>query len=190
MAEWYCCNCNECLYMDLNDRNRYDNNEAYCTKRYHYYPMSDRACERYFVYDENRRSSSSCYLTTIVCNILNYPDNSDYLVTLRKFRDNYMRLKPNLLPILYEYDVIGPLLSKYISDDKNKNQVASNLLNNYIIPVTNLIKSNNYEQAINKYIEMVNKLKQLYNVDITLNIENTNEITGKGYLLKKSNLLN
>lgn len=183
MYEWYTCYCRECLKMDLSDRNRYDNNEAYCTERRHYYNINDRACSTYFEYDENRRSTSStCYITTIVCNILKYDDNCDCLNTLRKFR-NYMLTQPCLLSILYEYDVIGPIISKYIEEDKNKEQIANNLYNNYIKPTVTLIENKDYSLAINKYTDMVNILKKLYNIDIALTIDEE-KITGKGYLKK------
>lgn len=183
MYEWYVCYCRECIKMDLSDRNKYDNNEAYCTERRHYYNINDRACSTYFVYDENRKSSSSsCYITTIVCNILKYDDNCHCLNILRKFR-NYMLTQPCLLSILYEYDVVGPIISKNIMEDENKKQIATHLYNNYIEPTVRLIENNFYDLAIKKYVEMVNSLKKLYNIDMVLNIEEE-KITGKGYLKK------
>lgn len=183
MYEWYACYCRECLKMDLSDRNKYDNNEAYCTERKHYYNTNDRACFTYFIYDENRnQNSSGCYITTIVCDILKYSDNCNCLNVLRQFRD-YMLTKPSLMSILYEYDVIGPIIAKNILNDQNKEQIATHLYNNYISVVVRLIENKNYDLAIKKYTEMVNLLKKLYNVDITLNVEEE-KVTGKGYLKK------
>lgn len=42
--EAICCGkcCGDCLYMDLNDSNRYG--DYYCGKKGKYYPASDRTC--------------------------------------------------------------------------------------------------------------------------------------------------
>lgn len=162
------CNCHECLKMDLSDRNKYDNCKAYCTAYRRYININDHACSSYFIYDENRKniSSSNCYITTTMCNVLGFEDNCDYLTTLRNFRENYLKKDINLYPILFEYDIVGPSISKSIySDSKNKN-VCKSLLNNYIAPIVNMIKENKYIDAINKYKEMTNNLKILYGIDM------------------------
>lgn len=94
-----------------------------------------------------------------------------------------MLTKPSLISILYEYDVIGPIIANNILNDQNKEQIATHLYNNYIIVVVRLIENKNYDLAIKKYTEMVNLIKKLYNVDIALYVEEE-KVTGKGYLKK------
>ena len=171
------CQCNDCLKMDLSDRNRYDNNEAYCNVYHRYININDRACcYEHFIYDENRRNntSSGCYITTTMCNVLGFDDNCDYLNKLRNFRENYIKQDINLYPILFEYDIIGPSISKSIYNDPKKKKVCLCLFKNYIIPIVNLIDTSEYNDAICKYQEMTNNLKILYGLNMEVKEYNYN----------------
>lgn len=160
------CYCYECLKMDLSDRNKYDNEKAYCTGYNRYIDIHDRACSKYFIYDESKKSPSGCYLTTTMCEILNFDDDNILLNTLRDFRENYLKKNKELLPILFEYDIVGPIISNCIKNDPKRLNISKCLFKNYIRPVVCLIKQNKYNEAINLYKEMTNNLKILYAIDI------------------------
>ena len=136
----------------------YDTYNRYCTS----YSYSD--CPNY-KYEE---PSSGCYLTTITCDILGLPDNNLYLSTLRKFRKSYLQKHPETIQILEQYDFIGPLLAKRINNDKNKKQLALQLLKEYIRPIVDkmTLKFNgNYEWEINTYIQMTQMLIKKYGLE-------------------------
>lgn len=179
--------CRECLKMDLNDRNKYDRNEAYCSEYHKYYNPNSKACSTYFVYDDARNNNPGCYLTTLVCEIMGMDDNSSYLQTLRNFRENYMKKEPSLYPILYEYDIVGPVIVDNLKEDSFKHIRGLMMLENYIKPIVQKINNQEYSVAIDKYVEMVTDLKDFYHID-TPNIEiqeNINlESLGKGHKLK------
>ena len=117
--------CIQCDYMDLSDQNKFG--DAFCTDRHRYYDPYSSACSgfksssislrnREDEYDKEQ--SSGCYLTTAMCGALGYDDNCCYLNILRNFRDTYMMNNKECLPMLVEYEVIGPIISRNIANDK------------------------------------------------------------------------
>lgn len=161
------CYCRECLCMDLNDRNRYDKNEAWCSAWRKYFNPNDKACSRYFEYDP-RKTGGGYYITTIICNILGTEKAKKAFKNIRELKDDYMLNHPETYPMLIEYDVVGPKIAKAINNDTNKLEIAKIFYDSYILPVTEDIKNKKYEEAIIKYQDMTNKLKNYYHIDTTI----------------------
>lgn len=184
------CVCSECTYINLSDRNRFDSEQAYCTKRREYVDKNSRACSRYFDYDETRGNvNGTCYLTTIISEVLGYRDDCNYLEILRTFRDEYMLENINMQSILYEYDTIGPILANAIRTDDRKEEICTKLFQNYIDEIIRMIQRGEYLSAIMKYIQMVNQLKEFYKgyiEGIELGEKENSTVTGKGYLKRNS----
>ena len=183
--------CGECLKLDLKNQSRWNDKEYYCREKCRYMNVSDSEANycRYFSYNGGNKNNnggyrpSGCYITTIVVDILGYEDNCEVLQTLRNWRENYLKTKIEHLPILFEYDIVGPLIAKYISLEKNKYQLCLGLMKYFLIPCVNLIKENKLEEAVEVYKNMVLHLKDNYAiVDITINIpdEYSLEDIGKG----------
>ena len=113
--------CGECLYLDWNNKEKWTSKDRYwCRERRRYVETTDRACN-YAMEDKSKnsntgytRAGADCYITTMVVDILGYDDNCELLQTLRSFRENYLRTHIEYLPLLVQYDVVGPLISKYI----------------------------------------------------------------------------
>ncbi len=114
---------------------------------------------RYF-----EKKDTICYITTALCNILNFPDNCIYLETLRNFRDNILKTNEIYKELLNQYDTIGPLISKNLLKDENNNIIAGNILNNYIIPICKCINEYEHNDAISKYKNMVFYLCDKYKI--------------------------
>ena len=123
-----------------------------------------RECPNY-----NRGSSSSCFITTVVCQILGKQDNDKLLENFREFRDNILQPNTKYHDILKEYDVIGPLLADCIIKDQEKEKTAIGLYENVMLPINNEINNMNYDKAVEMYylmtLSLVNyyKLKHEYN---------------------------
>jgi len=169
--------CMYCDCMDLSDRNDYG--EAYCTEKRTYYDPDSSVCSYYYTpcsestsykeYENEREQEeydnpSICYITTIVCDILNKGDNCYELNTLRQFRDNYMLKDKSCLKILLEYEIVGPLIARCIKSDSNKERVANYIFNMHIIPTVNLLIDNSYEEAIKSYTLLVKTLIEYYQI--------------------------
>lgn len=166
--------CSECTYLNLDSKDIYG--KFWCEKRLERHMANELECNRFckaysrdenvsksaYQYSVEHSSDSGCYLTTILCNILNLPDNNVYLNTMRNFRNSFLQNDETYKPILVEYDIIGPKLAESLNNDPLKKTIAIKYFNKYILPITNLINENKNEKALNEYIKMTNSLKELY----------------------------
>lgn len=191
--------CSECTYLRLESKDIYG--KFWCDKKLEWHLANelkcDRFCEAYnrdssvarsaYQYSIDHSSSESCYLTTMLCSILKMPDNNVYLNTLRNFRKNFLQKDEKYREILVEYDIIGPIIAKNLNEDPLKYQIAVNTFYNYVKPIVKLININNNDEAINNYINMTNKLKNLYSINNTVSIEiiNNAELKESGHGMYK-----
>lgn len=179
------CHCYECIKMDLSDQNHYDPSKYYCSEYMCYLNKNDRACEKYFVYNESLKRNS-CFITTAICDILKLDDDNIYLNKLRSFRENYMRHDKDLIPLLIEYDIKGPIIAYNLKNDSFKKTKSLMLLELYIKPICKLLDDKLYTDAIEKYKTMTNELSEFYNIkNINYNIDNIDTTdVGKGHKIK------
>ena len=172
MYESYCA---ACTYMSEN----LDCGSYWCEKkgenRKANEPRCYSFCEAYRRSDSTREnmisnssSSSGCYLTTIMCKLLNYPDNNYYLNTLRSFRDDIMKQNPKYFPLLLTYDFVGPIISYELEKDTNGKAIASIFFNRYITKSVSAIEEEKYDSAINIYKIMTEELANKYHINMNL----------------------
>ena len=192
--------CGSCTYLDLD----YGGNcygKYYCNKKWDRHLATDTACSSYtMAYSRsksaidnaidfsNSKNSSSCYITTLLCGILNLSDSNYYINTLRNFRNNYLK-NSEYNNLLVEYDVVGPIICRYLENDKHNKLVAAKLFYNYISPIVSFIYDKMYKDAIVRYMMMINKLKVLYGINrcvTALEIKECDiDLAGHGKYIKK-----
>lgn len=168
--------CAACTYLD---EEADSSGKYYCSKKGYVY-ANDPKC--YWFYEEYSRGRSArenmyenseksdsiiCYLTTAMCNILKYPDDNHYLETLRSFRDNVLQNDINYIPLLIMYDEVGPKIAYNLYKDKNKEEIATLLFNDYIKKAVKAIENNEIEDAINIYKTMTESLAKRYDIEVT-----------------------
>ena len=185
--------CNDCFHIDLGDTK---DGEHYCTQCRKYrkptYRCSDFKDREEAIKEAKEASKSSgngyqragakCYITTIICEILGYPDDCEVLQILRGFREDVLKMDPRYLHILYEYDQVGPVIAEALSVDTQKERLAMQMLRSFLIPCTLAIKAGNYDEAIAIYTNMVGVLKSRFGIiDTTIDysIETPLEDLGK-----------
>ena len=138
------------------------------------YSRSNSAREN--MYDNSKsHSSSGCYITTIMCNILEMPNDNYYLETLRNFRDNVLKKDAKHFPLLIQYDKIGPIIASYLEKDEHNKEIANALFSNYIERTVAAIEEGKITTAINIYIGMTMSLQERYQIDKEVMIVNLNE---------------
>lgn len=170
MAKVY--NCIDCGYADTSNTNW--RGYIKCEIRGIFVDPNSNACYRAI---ERPTPSSNCYITTTMCSVLNYSDDCKYLKTLRDFRDKYMKYDPKCLPLLLEYDKVGPLISQAINQDKQKETVAKAMFDNYIIPAVCSIEAQDYDQALELYVNMTDSLRNHYGISpVTLRQEDFEKV--------------
>lgn len=178
--------CAACTYLgDCADYN----GKYYCEKKgeRHYAtdPKCYSFCEAYSrsnsarsnMYDNSKsHSSSGCYITTIMCNILELPNDNYYLETLRNFRDNVLKKDATHFPLLIQYDKIGPIIASHLEKDSNNKEIANALFTNYIEKTVTAIEEGKTNTAINIYIAMTRTLQEKYNIDEEVMIVDANHV--------------
>ena len=175
--------CSECALYDSNGTPKWGD-EHYCSKKGKYLKPTTSACSS-FVKNNAKEGyqRAGCYITTIVCNILGYPNDCNLLVTLRDFRENYLKQNSEYLPLLIEYDQIGPIISDSIVNDPDAKITAIENTRNFLIPCVEAIKAGNLDKAIEIYKSLVLLLKLKYallRTPIDYTISEPLETLGKG----------
>lgn len=162
-ADW---TCNDCGNYDPENTNW--RGWGYCTERNQYYPKSDKACSNKF--DHKSDYVPMCFLTTAICDMLGMDDNCYGLNVMRNFRDTILVNDSRYYPLLAEYEVVGPVISDNMYKDKHGVQVAEYYFENYIYDIImNLSTRRDYNDAIGKYVQMVNDFKRMYGVTKEVN---------------------
>lgn len=140
------------------------------------------SCKNHY---KNRETySSGCYITTVVCSVLGMSDKSGVLETLREFRDNVMQKDEAYKETLYEYDIVGPVIASKINEDYKKNnniELVNNIFNFYIAPTASLIKEQKYDEAVERYKEMTEDLREYYQIPKPEKIEENYDMTSGGH---------
>lgn len=112
------------------------------------------------IYMQNQ--PSSCYLTTITCNVLGKNDDDLVLDTLRGFRDNVLQQDEKYVEILKNYDVIGPIIADEIRNDSNAYELASELYYKHLLNICYKVGNGEYDEAVKKYYAMTYYLMLYY----------------------------
>ena len=150
----YCCA--DCVYMDTNDENSYG--DFWCGNHRKYYPGSDNPCSSF-----KPRSSSDdgCYITSAVCYSLDKTDDCYELNIFRKFRDNWLRYRPDGEQLIEDYYAIAPLIVSKINKLSNSKEIYKAIWQKYLKNCLNLIESGKNQECSNLYKKMVEDLKHL-----------------------------
>ena len=133
-----------------------------------------------------KSSGNGCYLTTVMCEVLGKDDKCTELETLRNFRDSYMKKDEKYTDILVDYDLIGPILSDKILDDENCENIAHSMKSYYIDDAIEAIREEQFEDAIDIYMDMTLNLMEHYDIDTRiLKADNYDKSKSKTKIRKK-----
>lgn len=181
--------CSECTY--LNPNSCYSDGTFWCEKKLECVYANQEECYRFCraysrpssvakSYEEfsiSKTSSSGCYLTTMLCKILELPDDNQYLNSFRNFRNNVLQKDIKYKKILAEYDIIGPIIAEALNNDPLNHQISISIFYNYIRPINKLIIKKENDEAVYLYKEMTTSLKNLYSINRNLTVDEINNIS-------------
>lgn len=151
-------------YCNITGEEKEVNQDYYCNYCSNYNNVG--SCP---LYSKAYGSVSSCFITTVVCDVLNKEDDDEVMNALREFRSNVMRKDEKYYDMLKEYDVIGPLLALSIAIDKNSKKISTVIYEDILTPISKLINDEQYEIAIEKYYLMTLMLINYYGLKRTYN---------------------
>ena len=189
--------CGSCEYLrdEHSDTKYFDDDnlhKGHCVSRGTYeYPDSKR-CTDYKKQGTEREmyipTRTGWYITTIVCDILELPDDCGLLETLRNFRSNILQKEPKYKKVLYEYDVVGPQIAKCLMEDyieKEDKEMANGLLNCFIIPTVDRIKEGRNTEAVKIYTQLTEVLIDTYGIERVKEVPDDYDYTKGGHGVKK-----
>lgn len=167
-------NCEDCVqYTKVQEQEAQKYGKFYCKPMRRDVKPQEHSCNTYF-----EKRNNNCYITTAMCYILGEEDDCDTLETLRSFRDNYMMNHEEYLPLLEDYDVVGPIIAEKLYDDEKGTILANIINNNFIREAIEAIEDKAYDAAIDTYKNMTLFLMNCYDIDEELLPSNQKENKG------------
>ncbi len=106
-------------------------------------------------------SGGGCFFTTAVCEHWKLADDCEVLETMRAFRDDVMRVDPELAPMVAEYYEKAPAIVAKINALPNADEIWEYVGNFYIIPGVNLCKIGANKFALMMYRRMCRFLESI-----------------------------
>lgn len=167
--------------------------DYFCNKVRHAIPYAIyiRYCTEYS-YDECP-NYKACFVATTVCNELGMQDAETTLDILHCLRHEIMEGNTKYQEALKTYDVVGPaiisemakpyMISSGDEQVDTRPQIIKNLYNMCMVPVSELVKQNRIEEAVELYKDTMNLLVQGYGITDQYVVSNNEEQRGKGQLL-------
>lgn len=162
--------CGSCVHMNTNDYVR-TKDHCYCTYRRQYYDLNDPKC-RYYKYDRYKDYydlNHRWYIVGAIINKLELSDKYECISLLHNFRNNVLAKDSRYEDVLAEYDIIGPKIAFLLESDSDSKEICKRLLQTYLVRVLDFIREKRNDDALNLYLEMVNMLKVIYDVDLITN---------------------
>ena len=133
-------------------------------------------------------SYSVWYIMTAVCQILGIEEYQKYLALGVYFREEY--LEKDIIRncnLLVNYDINGRIIANSINSDEQRKLVAEEIFNNYLLPFCQAVETGQNEVALGIYLEMFDKLKEIYRVEQLNNLSETYQVTEEDILSLKRN---
>ena len=103
----------------------------------------------------NCGASTGCFITTAVCENLGLTDDCYELTTLRSFRDRYMTACKDKVALLEQYYSTAPSIVHAIEHRADRNEIYSEILEQFIQPAIQSIESGADEKAKEIYTNMM-----------------------------------
>lgn len=162
--------CNECAtWQESSDAKMSYHNGKLVVFRWCSYDRQYRAADQNIY-----RCTGFVYLRraiiTKICEILGI-DNKDLFKSFDSVKEEY--LIPTEIGKLVDYNTIGKEITLKLDSHLQKEMIAKNMLDGYIIPAEAYAKLGKYEEAVSIYERMVKVLAVIFNVT-KLQIEEKN----------------
>lgn len=122
---------------------------------YHY-----RDCPRYIA--KNGGSSDGCFLTSACVEAKGLPDDCYELVTLRKFRDEYLAKQECGKCEIAHYYHVAPAIVERIKERENTTSIFEKIYSDLVAPCIKMIEDSNFTGAHELYRNYVLMLEKQY----------------------------
>jgi peptidyl-tRNA hydrolase len=103
-----------------------------------------------------KANHSSCFITTVVCEVLGKPDDCAALVKLRRFRDEWLVEFSWGVALAANYSIIAPGIADKIREHPERDAICERLWEAFIAPAVAAIDRREHYRALTIYLELVN----------------------------------
>lgn len=110
----------------------------------------------------NQGNSGGCFITTAVCDSFGKADDCYELTMFRSFRDNWLLNQTDGKDLIDEYYRIAPRIVDKIEKLSDSKKIYLNIWEQYLKPCLSYIEKKDYLMCTEKYVEMVQDLKNKY----------------------------
>ena len=159
--------CGSCVHMNTNDYVGHKDN-CYCTERRQYYNLHERKC-RYYEYDKYKDYydlNHRWHVVSAIIEKLDLKDSYECISILHNFRKDFLEKDEKYELLLHKYDFVGPVIAKCILEDEDSTKLCEGLAREFLADIIFMIKDGNNEEALAKYIEMIDLLSNIYQSEI------------------------
>ncbi len=111
--------------------------------------------------DSNSIEKKGCFVSTVVCEIMQQDDDCYILSTLRRFRDNVLLPDPKTSLLVYDYyDRADPLV-ELLKKHPYRRKIAEELFYTRLTEIVSFIEEGKNEKAISEYMRMISYLESM-----------------------------
>jgi hypothetical protein len=103
-----------------------------------------------------------CWITTCVCETMGWGDSCDELMTLRKFRDTYMRETPERSTLVSDYYALAKQIEPALKADPKRQHYQFMLYHRFIMKAVLAVKHDEPAEALRLYQAMVADVRARY----------------------------
>ncbi|MDR1540395.1 MAG: hypothetical protein LBU32_20830 [Clostridiales bacterium] len=107
-------------------------------------------------------SKKNCFITSTVCGWMNKPDDCYELRVLRDYRDGWLAFQPGGRELIASYYAIGPAIVEKLEESPLYSQYCKDIWETCLKPCLRLIEESELEACKEKYIEMVDWLRNVF----------------------------
>ncbi len=150
--------CEYCIHFDIENAS---NGVGYCD--YHHGKMYiDEYCQNFE--ERQTENNSGCFITTACVDYFGHDDKGNLLEDFRRFRDQRLKIDPELNEIVRDYYLYAPKIVSRIDslDREDRRRQYERIYEEMIIPCHNAMLNSNDSEVVQIYLQHFRALKQKY----------------------------
>ncbi len=109
---------------------------------------------------------SGCFITTAVCDFYGKTDDCEELTLLRMYRDTWLKEQEDGVALITEYYNNAPYIVRALNSSARYAKYCEILMEEYIKPCVEMIKSGEYQECKNHYIDMVHYMQEILETEM------------------------
>lgn len=159
--------CRDCENMSLTnyrDSSTRSGLRCYCKEYRRYEDPDSRACSSRFIPRDPRKKY---YVSSRIMDILGISENDYIYEVIEDMKDNTLENNDQYIGLLSLYDIVGPMIANELENDQEYGLMNCEIaFENFIMPTCELYEDGLLDEAVSKYVEMVEELMTNYGLDL------------------------